>query len=148
MNPHHDAARAQLARELGARLGPIAMLDTPDRVLDWERAATVLAQRTMPALLSSDQREAAQAVIDVGCALWPVLGPPDGWWHTPLGRLCAASLAGATPSDEAVRPVVAARMLGVAQPTVNDLCDRGKLDRHPDGGVLLASVYQRLADRA
>lgn len=143
MTPHAEAACAQLTDELGARLRAIAILDTPDAVLVADEQAERIADRTMSAVMSTDQREAAQAVIDIACALWPSDIPAD-WWPTPLGRLCAASLAGATPSDESVRPSVAARMLGVSHGRVTALANEGKLDRHPDGAILLASVYARL----
>ena len=38
-------------------------------------------------------------------------------------------------------------MLGVHPGTVAQLVHRGTLDRHPDGGILRASVLQRLARR-
>jgi hypothetical protein len=36
-------------------------------------------------------------------------------------------------------------MLGVTRQAVHDLIQRGKLDRHPDGGVRVSSVRSRLS---
>jgi len=43
---------------------------------------------------------------------------------------------------------IAAAMLGVNPKQIGAMVARGYLDRHPDGGVLRASVFQRLARRA
>jgi hypothetical protein len=94
----------------------------------------------------SDDRLAAQTCIDLMCLLWPARSPEDcgqaDWWRTPLGRLCARSLG--RDDAEAVTHSVAAAMLGVTVGTVAQLVHRGSLDRHPDGGVLRASVLQRV----
>lgn len=91
-------------------------------------------------------RLSAQTVIDLMCVLWPHGSPEDSgcpeWWRTPLGRLCARSLG--TDDAEAVSRSVAAAMLGVTAGTVQQLVHRGTLDRHPAGGVLRASVLQRI----
>lgn len=108
-------------------------------------------QRVLAAQLVQDEddRLAAQTVIDVMCALWPhgspeIVGRAD-WWRTPLGRVCARSLG--RDDAEAVTHSVAAAMLGVPRGSIGPMISRGHLDRHPDGGVLRASVLQRLADR-
>lgn len=93
-----------------------------------------------------DDRLSAQTCIDVMCLLWPEAAPEDCgqavWWRTPLGRLCARSLG--RDDAEAVSQSVAAAMLGVTRGTIAQLVHRGTLDRHPDGGVLRASVLQRI----
>jgi len=43
---------------------------------------------------------------------------------------------------------VAGAMLGVTRQGVHDLVTRGKLARHPSGGVLTASVRDRLVQRS
>lgn len=95
----------------------------------------------------TDDRLAAQTCIDVMCTLWPHGAPEDvgraDWWRTPLGRMCARSLG--RDDAEAVTHSVAAAMLGVTRGTIAQWVTRGTLDRHPDGGVLRASVLQRLA---
>ena len=136
-----DEARTQLATELGARLWALGVLDSPDEVIRAARRAEGMAARTAPALASDDDREAAQATIDVLCALWPG-AVPAAWWATPVGRLCARSLG---DDPEAVTHSVAAAMLGVTRGTIATWVHRGDLARHPDGGVLRGSVMARLA---
>lgn len=139
-----DDAEAQLAGELGARLYAISILGGVDDQDPWQEGQR-LARYVMPPLTSADDNERAQAVIDVGCALWPdTCAPPDEWWRTPLGRLCAMSLA--RDDSEAVTVSGAAAMLGVHRRRAYQLVDTGKLERHPDGGVTRASVMARLAD--
>jgi hypothetical protein len=138
-----DEAAAQLTDELGGRAAALAALGGGLDVIEMERWAAGVARPVAAQLAQeADDRLAAQACVDVMCALWPETGPPPEWWQTPVGRLCARS-AGA--DDEVVTHAVAAAMLGVQRGTVGSLVAQGRLDRHPDGGVLLASVYQRLA---
>jgi hypothetical protein len=47
--------------------------------------------------------------------------------------------------SEAVSHSVAAAMLGTSRGSVGGMVSYGSLDRHPEGGVLRASVLQRLA---
>jgi len=49
-----------------------------------------------------------------------------------------------TDDAEAVTYSVAAAMLGVTKGTASTLVQRGRLDRHPDGGITRASVFIRL----
>lgn len=107
-----------------------------------------VAEATCAALAQdADDKLAAEACLSVMTVLWPHGSPEDvgepGWWRTPLGRLCARSLG--RDDTEAVTHSVAAAMLGVTRGTVAQMVHRGTLDRHPDGGVLRASVLQRLA---
>lgn len=97
------------------------------------------------ALGSEDDDEAAETVSDVLNALWGRCDPDPDWWRTPVGRLCARSL-GHSDSD-AVTHSVAAAMLGIGRNQIGVLVNRGKLERHPDGGVTRASVLLRIADR-
>lgn len=100
------------------------------------------------AVLTADEHEeeAAELVQDLMGVLWPHGAPEQvgraDWWATPLGRACARSLG--RGDAEAVTQHVAAAMLGVTRGTVAQLVARGTLDRHPDGGVLRASVLQRI----
>lgn len=105
-------------------------------------AAMLVAQLTQ----DDDDRLSAQTAIDVMVCLWPHVDPEHvdpHWWRSPLGKLVARSMGRA--DAEAVSQSVAAAMLGVTRGTVAQLVARGTLDRHPDGGVLRASVLQRLA---
>jgi hypothetical protein len=60
----------------------------------------------------------------------------------PLGQvvLCRAG----HPSAQAVSYSVAGAMFGMTRQGVHDLVTRGKLARHPDGGVTVDSVRARL----
>lgn len=95
----------------------------------------------------ADDRLAAEACLTVMSLLWPRCAPEDcghpDWWRTPLGQLCARSLG--HHDAEAVTHSVAAAMLGIGTGQIGSLVSRGKLDRHPDGGVLRASVLRRIA---
>lgn len=139
-----EAVAAQLEDELGDRAAGLDALISPFSGV--HLLAEVLAQ--VPSLAvqlvqDDDDRLAAQTVIDVMAALWPAQDPPAEWWATPVGR-CVARSVGAEDSETVTRSVAAA-MLGVHPGTVARLVARGRLDRHPDGGILRASVLQRLA---
>lgn len=124
----------------------LAFADPLDEIARSQLASTaaVLAGQLCQ---DADDRLAAQSCIDLMCALWPHSAPEDcgraDWWRTPLGRMCARSLG--RDEAEAVTHAVAAAMLGVTRGTIAQLVHRGALDRHPDGGVLRASVLRRLA---
>ena len=144
----------QLADAVTALLEGVAALGVSDAnpltqpVRGQVRAA---AEATVAMLAQDDDdRLAAEACLSVMTVLWPVCAPEDcgqaGWWRTPLGRLCARSLG--RVDAESVSRSVAAAMLGVHPGTVAQLVARGTLDRHPDGGVLRASVLQRLSRQA
>lgn len=151
MIPDLAAAVAQLRNELGGvawrlhALG-LAFTDPVDPVV---RSQIVSLSDVLVAQLAQDDddRLAAQTCIDLMAALWPHGSPEDvgeaAWWSTALGRLCARSLG--RDDAESVSQSVAAAMLGVTRGTVAQMVHRGTLDRHPDGGVLRASVLQRLS---
>lgn len=136
---------AQLRDELGCRAHPLAVLAGPDEALDWPARLNARVDGIALALLSPDDDEAADMAIDVMAALWPRTDPPPEWWTTPVGRVLARSVG--ADDTEAVTHSVAAAMLGVTRGTIAQLVHRGKLDRHPDGGVLRASIMQRIAQR-
>lgn len=142
MSDRIDVVAAALTRDLEARLAPILTLGGPDGVVEATRTAARLARLIAPALCSPNPHEVAETVIDVGSAL--DIGPdtPAGWWAGPVGRICAASLAGVTTDQVTARQAQA--MLGLSKPRIYQLLDAGQLERHPDGGVTLQSVYQRL----
>lgn len=137
---------AQLRDELHQRAYPLGVLAGPDAALDWpaalEQRAGVLAAQLCQ---DEDDHLAAETVIDVMAALWPTGDPPPEWWTTPLGRVVARSVG--ADDAEVVTHSVAAAMLGVTRGTIAQLVHRGKLDRHPDGGVLRSSILQRIAQR-
>lgn len=142
-------AAEQLRDEVADRADGLAGLLGPDDHLAhtalWERwgrtAEAVAAQLAVDAYGDDHaQRAAAQACADVLNALWPAADPPDEWWLTPLGRLCASSLG--VEGSEMVSAHVAAAMLGVHPSQIGALVATGRLDRHPDGGIVAASVHQ------
>lgn len=140
-----DEATEQLASELGVA---VEALFPFTGLHDWDHAELPSRLRRCIADLASGNDDiAAEACMSVMVALWPHCSPEDvgqpEWWSTPLGRLCARSL-GRTDA-ETITHAVAAAMLAVHRSYIGVLVSRGRLDRHPDGGVLRASVLQRIA---
>lgn len=130
----------QIKRELLAVAGPLGALLGPDLLIELERRVATVAPVLASQLVDGDDKLVGQTVIDIMCVLDD---PEPEWWRTPLGRVVAGSVG--REDAEAVRPSVAAAMLGVSPGRVHQLATEGKLDRHPDGGVVRASVMQRLA---
>jgi hypothetical protein len=96
-------------------------------------------------LLGDDDQAAARTAIRIVVALYPgdaPFDPPPPWWRTPLGQVVIRRVG--HPSVQAVSYSVAGAMLGVTRQAVHDLVARGKLVRHPDGGVTVDSVRARL----
>lgn len=141
-----DELARQLRDELSGIVAPVLGMIDPRLALDVEHRIRSAA----PMLAAQLLRLSAQTCIDVMCALWPHGAPEQvgraDWWRTPLGRACARSLG--RDDAESVSHSVAAAMLGVHRGTVAQLVARGKLDRHPDGGVLRASVLARIIDQS
>jgi hypothetical protein len=99
-------------------------------------------------LLGEDDQTARLTAIRIVSALYPSdrpFDPPSDWWATPLGQ--AVVHRAGHPSAEAVSYSIAGAMLGVTRQAVHDLVRRGRLERHPAGGVKMASVQKRLAAR-
>lgn len=150
-----DAIATQIATEAHALLWPLAQV-VGMHALDDALDGRALRQRAHQlALQLLDDREAddaigvssddiaAETAQDIMCGLWPQADPPPEWWQTPLGRAVARSYG--IGGSEAVSAAVAGSMLGVTRARVYQLLDDGKLDRHPDGGVVRASVARRVA---
>jgi hypothetical protein len=96
-------------------------------------------------LLGDDDQAAAHTAIRLVAALYPSdtpFDPPPQWWRTPLGQVVLRRVG--HPSAQAVSYSVAGAMLGMTRQGIHDLVTRGKLARHPDGGVTVASVRARL----
>lgn len=140
---------AQLVDELDRALaGPVrSLLDhtTADRLTD-----AIKGRASMWAAVLTDEThedEAAELVLDLMTTLWPHADPEQvgrvDWWRTPLGLAVARSVG--REDAESVTHHVAAAMLGISRGAVGTMVHRRTLDRHPDGGVLRASVLQRLA---
>jgi hypothetical protein len=99
-------------------------------------------------LLGDDDQAAAHTAIRIVSALYPSdtpFDPPPPWWRTPLGQVVIRRAG--HPSAQAVSYSVAGAMLGITRQGVHDLVTRGKLARHPDGGVTVDSVRARLNRR-
>jgi hypothetical protein len=96
-------------------------------------------------LLGDDDQAAAHTAIRIVSALYPSdtpFDPPPQWWRTPLGQVVLRRAG--HPSAQAVSYSVAGAMLGMTRQGIHDLVTRGKLARHPDGGVTVDSVQARL----
>jgi hypothetical protein len=147
MSTRDDVAR-QIADELHEVAWPLAPLIGVDLANQIMTRVPVVARRLADQLLDDQEEDsdsvAAETTIDLMCALWPRGSqPPPEWWRTPVGRAIARSVG--MDDAEAVSASVAAAMLGVSRGRVYALLNEGKLDHHPDGGVVRASVMQRLA---
>lgn len=142
-----DDVEKQLRDELGDLARSITPLMAPRDAEHFELHILGRPRQLATQLCGKNEAIAANTVIDVIGALWPHANPERcgraDWWTTPLGRVCARSLG--KVDAEAVTQHVAAAMLGVTRGTVAQMVHRGTLDRHPDGGVLRASVLQRLS---
>lgn len=99
-------------------------------------------------LLEAGDDEAAALIMRLLAALYPSdqgFDPPLDWWRTPMGQLMARRVG--HPTANRLPYPVAGAMLGISKQGVHDLVTRGKLVRHPDGGVLPASVRDRLREQ-
>lgn len=140
---------AQLRDELGLVAGNLTSLVAPDEAIGWDlqQRANRSSEAIAWSISSPFDTEANKAVACLMAVLWRYASPEDvgraDWWRTPLGRACARPLS--RTDTAAVTHSVAAAMLGVTRGTIAQWVARGTLDRHPDGGVLRASVLQRIA---
>ncbi|MER7012710.1 hypothetical protein ABT324_14925 [Saccharopolyspora sp. NPDC000359] len=141
----------ELAGEL-RRLVTTRLLDPLSILLESDTATNELqrqveqqAAQWAATMLGPDQQAAAHACSRALAALFPSDGPfapPDPWWRTPLGRVVARRLG--HPGADHVPFSTAGAILGITRQGVHDLVNRGKLERHPDGGVRTASIRARL----
>lgn len=143
--------RAQLIEQL-VRLVDIKLLDPLEILLDGAAPVTLarelVGQRAVEwaeLMLDGDDATAIGTIIRLTATLYPSDGPfdpPADWWRTPMGQLVALRVG--HPTVAAVSYPVAGAMLGITRQGVHDLLARGKLARHPDGGVLPGSIRDRL----
>jgi hypothetical protein len=145
--PSQNELRDQLLQVIGIRLlDPLEILLEGDSVVDGVR--TVLRIRATAwsrTMLEADDQTAMRMIIRVMAALYPGDGPfdpPVDWWRTPMGQVVAWRVG--HPTAESVSYPVAGAMLGITRQGVHDLVTRGKLTRHPEGGVVPASIRERL----
>lgn len=132
-----------LERRLFDPLG--TLLGTGPQLDELRDRAAAQAAEWASDLLDDTERQAAHTLARLVGTLWPgaeAFDPPASWWRTPLGQVAVRRVG--HPTATAVTYSVAGAMLGVTRQGVHDLLTRGKLDRHPDGGVTVASVRERL----
>lgn len=144
---HKDLAEHLVALVASRLLDPLEILvgDIGDLGTRLEAEARAWAAT----LLDDDDQPARFLAIRLVSALYPSDGPfepPSEWWSTPLGRVVAWRAG--HPWAEAVSYSVAGAMLGVTRQGVHDLVQRGKLARHPAGGVATDSVRARIDSRS
>ncbi|MGI5144954.1 hypothetical protein ACQEVC_00905 [Plantactinospora sp. CA-294935] len=149
MPPTHDELVEQLLRTMDVRLlDPLEILLDGDDVVDALRAVVrVRAEAWAHRLVDGDDREAVGTAMRVVSTLYPGDGPfepPLDWWRSPLGQVVARRVG--HPTAGSVTYAVAGAMLGITRQGVHDLVNRGKLVRHPEGGVLPSSVRDRLLE--
>nr|WTB30675.1 hypothetical protein OG781_15275 [Streptomyces sp. NBC_00830] len=144
----HDLLAKDLERIISSQLlDPVDILFGLDEPLRERAVAETRDWATT--LLGTDDRAAQYTAIRLVSVLYPSdapFDPPAEWWSTPFGR--AVALRAGHPAAEAVPFSVAAAMLGITRQGVHDLTNRGKLERHPSGGVTVASVRTRITTRA
>jgi hypothetical protein len=141
----HDDLAAQLVRLLDVRLlNPLEILLgdalTPVRDLVARRADTWAYE-----LHHGTDDGAARLAMRIVAVLYPAdtaFDPPADWWATPFGQVVARRVG--HPTTEGLSYAAAGAMLGITRQGVHDLVRRGKLARHPDGGVCATSVRDRL----
>ncbi|MFC3735842.1 hypothetical protein [Paractinoplanes deccanensis] len=142
-----DELVEQIVRALDVRL-----LDPLDVLLEGDDAVAALrslvrarSRRWAATLRGDDETAAVMMTARLIATLHPGDGPfdpPADWWGTPLGQVVArrAGHMGA----ESVSYATAGAMLGITRQGVHDLVRRGRLPRHPDGGVPSAAIRDRL----
>ena len=94
---------------------------------------------------AGDDTAAVRTIVRVVATLYPdehAFAPPADWWRSPLGQAVVRRIG--HPYAEAVSYATAGAMLGISRQGVHDLVRRGRLPRHPDGGVPVPAVRHRL----
>lgn len=148
--PTHDELVGHLTRLLDIRLlDPLEiLLDGDDAVGALRRLVRIRAEQWARRLRQGDDRTALATALRLVSTLYPddtAFDPPADWWRTPLGQVVARRVG--HPTATTVSYAVAGAMLGITRQGVHDLVRRGKLSRHPDGGVYPTSVRDRLRQR-
>ncbi|WP_149261943.1 hypothetical protein [Actinomadura sp. K4S16] len=142
----HVELVAELVRLLETRiLDPLEILLASDEPIEPIRARLrVEAEVWAAQLLGPDRERAAMTAARLVGVFFPgdaAFDPSASWWRTAVGRAVARSMV---HPAEAVPYSTAGAMLGITRQGVHDLVKRGKLDRHPDGGVTTSSIRDRL----
>ncbi|MEV0606150.1 hypothetical protein AB0I61_07220 [Polymorphospora rubra] len=147
MPSSHTDLVAQLVRLIDIRLlDPLEiLLDGDDAVVALRDIVRLRAEAWATQMLDGDDRVAVGAIVRAISTLYPgdaPFDPPLDWWRSPLGQVVARRTG--HPTAQSVSYAVAGAMLGITRQGVHDLANRGKLARHPEGGVVPASVRDRL----
>jgi hypothetical protein len=145
-----DPLVEQIVRLLDVRLlDPLEVLLEGDDAVDaLRRLVRVRARRWADTLRGSDDDAAVRAGARLIATLYPgdrAFDPPLDWWGTPLGQIVAGRVG--HPSAVSVSYATAGAMLGITRQGVHDLVRRGRLPRHPDGGVPSTAIRDRLRGR-
>ena len=147
--PSRKELAEQIVRMLGIRLlDPLEiLLEGDDAVQALRRLVGLRARQWATQLHDGDDATAVRTAIRLVATLYPddrAFDPPLEWWRTPLGGVVARRVG--HPAAESVSYATAGAMLGITRQGVHDLVRRGRLPRHPDGGVPSAAVRDRLRD--
>lgn len=139
----------QIVRLLDIRLlDPLEVLLEGDDVVDAMRQVVrIRAGRWADELLGADDVTAVRISARLISTLYPddrAFDPPVDWWQTPIGQTTARRVG--HPAAVSVSYATAGAMLGISRQGVHDLVRRGRLPRHPDGGVPSVAVRDRLRD--
>jgi hypothetical protein len=145
--PSENALVEQIVQLLDIRLlDPLEiLLEGDDAVPALRRLVALRARQWAAQMHDGDDAVAGGAAIRLIATLYPAdraFDPPVEWWRTPLGGVVARRVG--HPSAESVSYATAGAMLGITRQGVHDLVRRGRLPRHPDGGVPSAAVRDRL----
>jgi hypothetical protein len=137
----------QIARLLDVRLlDPLeVLLDGDDAVMALRRLVRIRAGQWADAMRDGDDVTAVMTGARLIATLYPgdrAFDPPIDWWQTPLGQTIARRVG--HPSADSVSYATAGAMLGISRQGVHDLVRRGRLPRHPDGGVPSSAIRDRL----
>ncbi|GAB2623521.1 hypothetical protein Aab01nite_16760 [Paractinoplanes abujensis] len=142
-----DALVEQIVRLLDVRLlDPLEVLLEGDDAVDALRQLVRLRARGWAtALRDGDDTAATMTAARLIATLYPGDGPfdpPAAWWSSPLGQIVARRIG--HPWFASISYATAGAMLGITRQGVHDLVKRGRLPRHPDGGVPSSAVRDRL----
>jgi hypothetical protein len=137
------------------RLLDVRLLDPLEVLLEGDDAVDALrdlvrrrARGWADALRNGDDVAATMTAARLIATLYPgdrLFDPPPDWWATPLGQVVAARAG--HPWAESVSYATAGAMLGITRQGVHDLVRRGRLPRHPGGGVPSSAIRDRLRAR-
>jgi hypothetical protein len=145
--PSRTALIEQIVRLLDIRLlDPLeVLLEGDDAVEALRRLVRLRAGQWATQMIEGDDATAVRAAVRLIATLYPddsAFDPPVEWWRTPLGGVVARRVG--HPAAESISYATAGAMLGITRQGVHDLVRRGRLPRHPDGGVPSAAVRARL----